>query len=197
MRRAKDIVIATGLACGIAVAAGLASAGDALSQQKSGAPAPTPSAPAPLILPDPPTPVVHARAIGLGQCASMLDLMSRQVLTSHYDVQSTWSRINPSQHIFQSVAALTRPQSKPPDGIAALVAAPVVAGGCDGVAVQIFPLAGDCQNAQKFLLKGGKTIGPLVNTRIMQDKNGNRIFLLPGFAGTCIAIAVDSHFAHR
>lgn len=183
-------------ACVVALAmANALGAADAAPKETGGTPAT--GVPAPVILPDPPTPVVQARAIGLGQCAPVLDLMSRLVLTSRYEMQSGWSQIDPAHHIFQSVAALNAPHKAPPDGMAALIAAPVTAGGCDGIAVQVFPLAGDCQSAQKFLLNGGKTIAPLLNARIMQDRNGNRVFLLPGFANTCIAVAVDSRFAQR
>ena len=157
------------------------------------APPPPPSA-APVVLPDPPTPVRQAQTIGLGACAPVLDLMARKTLTSPYDVQSGWSRTDPSRHIFQSIAALHTPANTPPDGFAALVAAPVTAGGCDGVAVQVFPLAGDCQNAQKLMLQGGQTLGPMMDARIMLDARGNRVILLPAYNNTCIAISVDTHF---
>lgn len=143
-------------------------------------------------LPVPPTPVRQAQEIGLGRCAPVLDRMSRRTLTSAYDVQSGWSRNDPSRHIFQSVAVLNRPGNNPPDGLVALIAAPVTGGACDGVAVQVFPLAGDCQSAQHLILRGGKTVAPLLDARIMQDAGGNRLFLLPGFAQTCIAVAVDT-----
>ena len=120
--------------------------------------------------------------------------MSRRALKSPYDMQSGWSRTSAARHIFQSVAALHRPGSDPPDGMAALIAAPVTAGGCDGVTVQVFPLAGDCQTAQAVMLKQGRLIAPMLNTRIMQDAEGNRVFLLPGFAHTCVAVSVDTQF---
>jgi len=156
---------------------------------------PRPAA-APIILPDPPIPVVQARQVGLDRCAPMLNAMSHESLTTTYDVQSGWSPILPANHVFQSVAALTHPGNIPPDGFAALVAAPLASGACDGVIMQVFPLAGDCVGAQKLLLaSGGRTIGPLLNTRIMVDAAGRRLFLVPGYANTCIAVAVDSRFA--
>jgi hypothetical protein len=145
-----------------------------------------------LVLPMPPIPVRQAQAIGMIKCVAVLDRMSRRTLTSTYDVQSGWSRNDPARHIFQSVAALSRPGNVPANGMVALVAAPVTNGDCDGVAVQIFPLAGDCQSAQKLILRGGETIGPLLNTRIMRNAAGDRLFLLPGFADTCIAVAADT-----
>ena len=126
----------------------------------------------------------------------MLDSMARESLTTTYDIQSGWSPDAPANHVFQSVAVLNRPGNVPPDGLAALIAAPLAAGGCDGVIVQVFPLAGDCAGAQKVLLSGGgKTLGPLLNARIMLDAAQRRLFLLPGYANTCIAVAVDSRFA--
>lgn len=145
-----------------------------------------------LPLPAPSIPVRQAQEIGLSKCAAVLDRMSRRTLTSSYEVQSGWSRADPTRHIFQSVAALSRSGKIPANGIVALVAAPVESGSCDGVAVQMFPLASDCQSAQKLILRGGETIGPLLNARIMRDAAGNRLFLLPGFDNTCIAVAVDT-----
>lgn len=145
-----------------------------------------------LALPVPPVPVRQAQDIGLLKCVAVLNRMSQRTLTSSYDVQSGWSRTDPARHIFQSVAALSRSGNVPANGMVALVAAPVESGSCDGVAVQMFPLAGDCQSAQKLILRNGKTIGPLLNTRIMRDAAGNRLFLLPGFDNTCIAVAVDT-----
>ena len=153
----------------------------------------TPKPPPPFILPDPPTPVRQAQDVGLGQCAPVLDLMSRQALTGPYDVQSAWSAGDPSHHVFQSIAALRNPANTPPDGFAALIAAPAE-GRCDGVVVQVFPLAGDCQSAQNVMLQTGKQLGPMLGTRLMLDAKGNRIILVPGFANTCIAISVDTRF---
>ena len=152
------------------------------------APAPPP------VLPDPPLPVRDATQAGIGQCAPILDLMSKQSLTQAYDVQSGWSRADPAHHIFQSVAASTTPGNVPPDGVTALVAAPVTGGGCDGVSLQVFPLAGDCPSAMKTMLKDGKLLAPLMNTRIMVDGRGNRVFLLPAYRDTCIAVSVDTRF---
>jgi hypothetical protein len=143
-------------------------------------------------LPVPPLPVRQAETIGMGKCVPVLERMSRVALTSPYDAQSGWSRDDPARHIFQSVAALTRPGNVPSDGMVALVAAPLAGGSCDGVAVQMFPLAGDCRRAQKLILRGGETVAPLLGTRIMRDAAGHRLFLLPGFADTCIAVAVDT-----
>ncbi len=150
--------------------------------------------PPPSSLPDPAIPVRQAQDIGLGQCASVLGTMSRDALTSPYDIQSGWSRSDPTRHVFQSVAALRTPTNNPPDGLAALIAAPVSSGGCDGVLVQVFPLAGSCQSAQKVMLQTGKLLAPMLGTRIMLDARGHRVILLPAFANTCIAISVDTRF---
>lgn len=155
---------------------------------------PADAAQPPTKLPDPPIPVQQAVDIGLGQCAPILRSMSREALASPYDVQSGWSRSDPTHHIFQSVAALRNPANNPPDGLAALIAAPVSSSGCDGVVVQVFPLAGDCPSAQKVMLQTGKVSTPMLGTRIMLDGQGHRVILLPAFANTCIAISIDTRF---
>jgi hypothetical protein len=152
------------------------------------------AAPAPVILPDPPTPVRQVRQIGLPQCVDVMNKMAHETLNRRYDVQSAWNHDAPGQHVFQSVAILNNPQSAPPDGLAALVATPTGGESCDGVALQVFPLAGDCQSVQKMMLANGSASTPILNARILFDRNGRRLFLLQGFANTCIAIAVDSTF---
>ena len=41
---------------------------------------------------------------------------------------------------------------------------------------------------------GGSTTRPFINARVMFDTNGKRLFLVPDFGKTCIALAVDSTF---
>ena len=148
----------------------------------------------PIVLPEPPTPVVQVQQIGLPQCAGVVNKMSRETLTRTYDVQSGWNREAPTQHVFQSVAVLNSPKNIPQDGLVALVATPTPNGACDGVALQVFPLAGDCDSVKKVLENGGSTARPILNTQIMFDPTGKRLFLLPGLGKTCIAVAVDSTF---
>jgi hypothetical protein len=150
--------------------------------------------PVPLVLPDPPTPVQQIQQLGITRCVNVMNKMSRETLNRNYDVQSGWNRDAPAQHVFQSVAVLNSPQSTPQDGLTALVATPTPNGSCDGVALQVFPLAGDCASDQKLMEAGGSTTRPLINARIMFDTNGKRLFLVPGFGKTCIAVAVDSIF---
>ena len=168
----------------------------AYSQQRAKpqpAPKPVPPAPAPLVLPSPPTPVIDMAEAGVTQCVPMFDQMSRQVLTRAYKAQSGWSKADPSRHVFASIAALSSPGNTPSDGIAALIAAPREAG-CDGVTIQIFPLAGDCPSAAKVMLQSGSTMTPLMNTRVLTDNAGHRIILMPGSANTCVAVSVDTLF---
>jgi len=150
--------------------------------------------PEPVVLPDPPVPVQQIQQLGVTPCVAVVDKMARGALTSKYDVQSGWNRDAPAEHVFQSVAILNRPENKPPDGLTALIATPTANGSCDGVTMQVFPLAGDCESAQKLLQTGGSAPAPILNAKVLFDRAGKRVFLLPGFANTCIAIAVDSTF---
>lgn len=172
----------------------LLAAAPAVSAPRQKPPPPKPAA-APAPLPEPPIPVAQARELGLTQCAPTIDKMARDILTAPYEAQSGWSGEAPAAHVFQSVAALSRAGNIPPDGLAALAALPAPGGGCEGVTLQVFPLAGDCPSVQKALLNGGRELGPLLNARIMLDAGGRRLFLLPGFKSTCIAVAVDSVFS--
>jgi hypothetical protein len=157
-------------------------------------PAEPQAADTPVVLPEPPTPVTQVQQIGLPQCTGVMNKMSRETLTRTYDVQSGWNREAPTQHVIQSVAVLNSPKNVPQDGLVALVATPTPNGACDGVALQVFPLAGDCDSVKKVLENGGSTARPILNTQIMFAPDGKRLFLLPGVGKTCIAVAVDSTF---
>ena len=161
------------------------------------APAAPATAPVPVVLPDPPTPVAQALGVGMTACAPMLSAMAHDTLTSAYDVQSGWHRGDPTHHVFQTVAGLNTPANAPPDSFVALIAAPVGDGNCDGVSVQILPLAATCAIAQKVIETGGKSLGALLGSQIMVDGAGKRLILLPGAANTCIAISVDSRFGTK
>jgi hypothetical protein len=146
-----------------------------------------PAAPPPPVvatLPDPPTPVTQALGLGMDTCAPVLSAMSHETLTSAYDVQSGWHRADPAHHVFQTVAGLKTPANTPPDSFVALIAAPGSASGCDGVSVQVLPLAGTCETAQKVLETNGKRLGALLGSQIMVDGAGKRLILLPGAANT-------------
>ncbi|CAM5771163.1 hypothetical protein LMIY3S_03416 [Labrys miyagiensis] len=153
----------------------------------------TPQPPPPLVLPDPPLPVQQASQIGMTSCVPLLGQMSKSVLTANYNIQAGWNRQDPANHIFQSVAILNSPANVPPDGLAAIVAAPMPRG-CEGVTLQVFPLAGSCALAEKNILASGKKLGTLLKGSILLDAQGHRLFLVPGFSNTCIAVAVDTVF---
>ncbi|MBA8903047.1 hypothetical protein [Phyllobacterium sp. P30BS-XVII] len=156
---------------------------------------PVPAAPVvPITLPEPPLPVQQIQQIGLTQCAAMVDRISRGSLNNQYDVQSGWNRTAPTQHLFQSVAITRRPDVIPANGLTAIVASPTPDGACDGLTVQIFPLASDCATAQAYMQSTGATAIPILDTQIMVDHTGKRIFLLPGINKTCIAVSVDTTF---
>ncbi|MDE8344006.1 MAG: hypothetical protein POG24_09325 [Acidocella sp.] len=121
--------------------------------------------------------------------------MAKETLTANYAVQSAWNRTNPANHSFQSVAVLNKPDNLPPDGLAALVVTPLANGTCDGVTLQVFPLAGTCPAVQSVILSsGGRILGPLLNSRVMIDAAGKRLILLPGFNNTCMAISVHTTY---
>lgn len=155
---------------------------------------PAPAPPAPVALPEPPLPTQQIRQFGPTPCAGLVDQMARGTLTNKYDVQSGWSRQAPAQHVFQSVAVIERPEVKPANGLAAIIATPTPLGSCDGVTVQVFPLASDCATAQGYMRSAGSTAIPILGTQIMIDRDGKRVFLLPGVNKTCIAVSVDSSF---
>ncbi|PRH84598.1 hypothetical protein C5L14_25690 [Labrys okinawensis] len=173
-------------------------AGKKPAKPASGKPAqakPPVASSAPVVLPEPPLPTQQARKLELArQCTDLVDQMSRGALNSKYDVQSGWNRQDPKQHVFQSVAVIDRPEVTPANGLAAIIATPTPSGSCDGVTVQVFPLASDCATAQNYMRSTGASPIPILNTQIMIDRNGKRIFLLPGVNKTCIAVSVDSSF---
>jgi hypothetical protein len=150
------------------------------------------SAPAP---PSPPTPVAHAVSAGLGRCAPALGDMSHDTLYTAYDAQSGWDLKAPNSHIFQSVVGLRYPKNKPQNALVALIAAPIGAGGCDGVAVEVYPVATTCAATAAFAQKGGKQLADLVGVKVVLDAKSSRLFLLPGDGSTCIVVSVKSYYA--
>jgi hypothetical protein len=156
----------------------------------------TPAAPTPRFTPpDPPLPVAQARQAGATACLPLIDALSRRLLQGPYDVQSGWDRLDPAHHSFQSVAglALGSPDHAA-DGLAALFAAPLANGACEGASVEVYPLATDCAAAASSL-SGARDAGALQRSRVLFDANGRRVILVPGFRGTCVAVSVTSTYA--
>jgi hypothetical protein len=141
-----------------------------------------------------PLPVQHVTQLGIQPCIGVMDKMARGNLNQHYEAQSAWNKDAPAEHVFQSVVVMHTPQGMPQDVLVALTATPTPNGACDGVTVQVFPLAVDCQSVKKQMENNGSTSRPIINALVVFDKNGQRIFLLPGMANTCIAVAVDSTY---
>ena len=142
-----------------------------------------------------PTPAQEAAQHGLAQCGRIIDRMAGQtILTPNYTQSSLWHAADPGKHVFQSIAGLSMPNA-PPDTFVSLIAAPVAPGVCDGVAMQVIPLAVDCAAAETAVRgTGGQTIFPLRNSKVMLDSNRDRMMLLPGANNTCIALSVKSYF---
>ncbi len=145
-------------------------------------------------LPPPPTLVEHAVNAGLGQCANVLEKMSREIIRGPYNVQSGWNLKEPAGHVFQSVAGLRTPGNRPENALAAFIAAPLANSDCDGVAVQVYPLPLPCGAVQDVAQQGGQQIANLEGVRVVLDAKKARLFLLPGGGANCIAISVKSYF---
>ena len=139
--------------------------------------------------------VEHAVNAGLGQCSTVLDKMSREIIRGAYNVQSGWNLKDPGGHVFQSVAGLRNPANRPENALAAFIAAPLANSDCDGVAVQVYPLALPCAAVQEVAQQGGQQLANLEGVRVVLDQHGSRLFLLPGTGSTCIAVSVKSYFA--
>lgn len=167
----------------------LALAGQAVAQVLPGLQRSEPLPPQPNVM----TPGQQATAAGVGQCTPLINRMAAESVAGRWDQTSGWHRTNPGQHLFQSVVGMAH-EGNPPDAMAAIIAAPVPAGGCDGATVRVFPLGGDCATVQTAIQNGGRFIGMMLNIRIMLDANNSRLMLLPGYNNTCIAVAVDSFF---
>jgi hypothetical protein len=181
---------------------GFGIAAQASSRKAPVRPAASPAKPAepaatPHPLPAIPIPVEHVQNAGIGQCKDIVGQMSREVLTSQYDAQSGWNLKDPPNHVFQSVAGVVYPRNTPPNALAALIAAPMGPEHCDGVAVQVYPLAQPCDKVQNFLSADTKPLATLMNIRVVLDAHKKRLFLLPGLGKSCIAISVVSYFEPR
>ena len=142
-----------------------------------------------------PDPVTHAKEAGLEACAPMLDKMSKEVFRGPYAVQSGWNIKDPTNHVFQSVAGLRNSANKPPNALAALIAAPNPTRDCDGVAVQVYPVAAPCSVVQDAAQKGGQQLAVLEGVRVILDARKTRLFLLPGVGPNCVVVSVVSYFS--
>ena len=140
-------------------------------------------------------PAAHAKNAGLGTCESMIEKMSREVFRGPHAVQSGWNIKDPPNHVFQSVAGLRNPANKPPNALAALIAAPNPLHDCDGVAVQVYPLSVPCAAVQGTAQKGGEQIANLEGVRVVLDARKARLFLLPGGGSTCVVVSIVSYFS--
>jgi hypothetical protein len=140
--------------------------------------------------------VQHIAQAGIGQCGQAMSQVSRATLITAYNAQSLWNQAAPTQHVFQSVAGISNPKNNPSDGLIAIVAAPLAAEKCDIVAVEVYPLAGSCSDVQKLMAKGGEVETSLEQIKVLTDAQKRRLFLMPGFANTCIAVSVNSFFGN-
>ncbi|MEI7932168.1 MAG: hypothetical protein WCI21_03825 [Alphaproteobacteria bacterium] len=141
-----------------------------------------------------PTPAQEAAQHGFAQCGAIIDKMTANSIGGPYAQSSMWHTQDTNKHVFQSVAGITLPSS-PQDALAALISAPLPGNVCDGVAVQVIPLAVDCANAENLVKNGGGGLALMLrNTRVMLDANRDRLMLLPGASNTCIAVSVKSYF---
>lgn len=157
---------------------------------------PPPAAAAPT-LPDPPIPTQHAIQAGMGRCTSAVDQLSRMALNMPYNAQSTWNQTAPADHVFQSVAGVMNAHNNPPGGLVAIVAAPVPGETCDAVAMEVYPLAGSCDDMQRLLTRSGTVETALEGIKVLADAQKRRVFLMPGASNTCVAVSVKSFYGNK
>jgi hypothetical protein len=143
-------------------------------------------------LPEPPIPVQHLARAGIPQCQNNVDALARRALTTTYNAQSMWNVNDPAHHVFQSVAGVHNPKNAPPSGMVAIIAAPLAPEKCDTVAVEVFPLAKNCADIQRLMTKGGEVETGLEDIKIITGTDQRRVFLMPGFGNTCVAVTVNS-----
>ena len=155
-----------------------------------------PPAPAPaVVLPDPPIPVQHLMRAGIPACEAGVNAASRKSLITAYNAQSQWNILDPSHHVFQSVAGVKNARNNPASGMVAIIAAPILDGKCDTVAVEVFPLAKSCADVQRLIAKGGEVETGLEDIRVLIGDDKHRVFLMPAAGNTCVAVTVDTTFA--
>ena len=147
--------------------------------------------------PEPPLPLAHVREAGIPACAPMVERMSREALTSDYNVQSGWSLKDPPHHVFQSVAGLKYPKNNPSNALAAIIAAPLGENECDGVVVQVYPLGVACEVASVKAQAGGRALADLLNIKVVLNAAATRLFFMPGFGKTCVVVSVVSYFGKK
>ncbi|MDO3445259.1 hypothetical protein [Agrobacterium sp. V1] len=114
-----------------------------------------------------PLPVQQVGEIGLTQCSSIVHKMSRAGLQGSFESQAGWHEKAPAEHLFQSVAALHRPDVKPSNGLVAIIASPTDKSNCDGALVRIFPLSGSCATAESKMIENGAVRTPIANIKMI------------------------------
>lgn len=154
-----------------------------------------PVPPPPPALPDPPIPSQHLAQAGIGQCIPGTTQVAQGALAAPSNAQSTWNQVAPTQHVFQSVVGIKNSRNNPPGGMVAIIAAPLPNDKCDVVAMEVYPLAGSCAEVQRVMAKGGEVETALEDIKVITDVQKRRLFLMPGFGNTCVAVSVNSFFA--
>jgi hypothetical protein len=118
----------------------------------------------------------------VGESAAVID-------TTHAAI-SSWGTAAPNDNLFLSIVGLSYPSKTTPSAAAVVLAAPLGPKKCEGMTVQIYPLASSCSATQALLIRDGRTIATLHDLPVVETKSGMREVLIPTAGGGCVVVAV-------
>jgi len=121
--------------------------------------------------------------------------MTDLALDAPYNAQSGWNIADPTHHVFQSVAGLKYDVGGA-SALAAMIASPQGAEGCDGTVVQIYPVTPPCDQVRASI-NGGHDIGTLKDVKVVVDAKNLRVFLVPEQNGGCVIVTVIAQFQQK
>ena len=137
-------------------------------------------------------PLDHARAATLRSCLPAIAETSRLTLDAPHVALSTWSRTDPDQRLFNSVAGLRYDNAAAPRGVSVVTASPNPAHTCDATTVQVQPSALSCAAIRQNL--GPLEAADLSGIAALTTAAGLRLLLLPTAANGCTVVGVGVYF---